>query len=88
MYRHLVHVLDLFCSLGQGDMERRMVDQIIADDHAREDMLPLNAEIPFGDFRDRRIWMFCLHHHQVDQIERQIGVYVSFPEREVIALHV
>ena len=88
MDRHHVHVLDLFLSLRQSDVERRMFDQIIADDHARENMLPLNAEMPFGDCRDGGIWMFCLHNEQVDQIERQIRVYVSFPEREVIALHV
>ena len=81
-------VLDLFCSLWQGDMKGRMVDQIIADDHARENMLPLHAEMPFGDFRDRRIWMLCLHHQQVDQIERQIRVHVSFAESELIALDV
>ena len=64
-------LLQFLLRLRQGDVEDRTADQIIADQHPREDLTPLNAEDPAGNLRDRRIGMVRLNHGQLLDFERQ-----------------
>jgi hypothetical protein len=80
--------LKFLLRLGQGNVESWAADHIIADQHAGENLAPLNAQNPSGNLCDRRVGMVDLHHGQLSDFERQFRREGCLAHHKPVPFHV